>query len=216
MRSLELSFDCGELISTVFQHPLIGNRLVAVRGKTVGAFRSSTGSFQWTTGVQALSVLVVGTKLASLDQGWSPDGFKISGRTGSLAVSLDNAIMKDVNWLQDMFGVDTTGTSQIRRVLLRTNSGMKRKGPVAVAINENFLPMSSVRVCDSRGQELNLQKLRTLYRTIAPTPTVPGATLDTDIIDLGPNENAEEHAAPKSRFDLEGEAQALMYIARYG
>ena len=70
----------------------------------------------------------------------------LTGSRGSFASSLDYAITKQVLWIQDMFGMDGRGMSVAGRVFVRTNPNLKRAGPVMVAINRNFLPVSSLEI----------------------------------------------------------------------
>jgi hypothetical protein len=69
----------------------------------------------------------------------------ISGGLHSLAASLDYAIDKQPVWLREMFGSDSHGTPIMKRLLIRSNSGRKRSGPVAIAMNTGFLSVESNR-----------------------------------------------------------------------
>jgi hypothetical protein len=81
-----------ELIRTQFRSPLIHEEICAVRGKTAGAY--STGvTFQWTSAVQALSVLL----LKAAARGRLNKDLNhplLEGGKGSMASSLDASIYK--------------------------------------------------------------------------------------------------------------------------
>ena len=132
-----------ELIKTCFHSPLLPQAITAVRGKTAGAF-STTATFQWTSAVQALSILLlraterVETKRHSIEP-------LLEGGKGSLASSLDASLYKQTAWL-DLFGATARGDSMSRRVLTRTNPGRRRSGPVMISLNERVLPANSIEV----------------------------------------------------------------------
>ena len=215
MRSLELSFDGNELVSTLFQHTLLGNPLVSVRGKTGGAFGRTAGSFQWTTGVQAIALLFVGTKLASYNKSSESKEFLLSGRAGSFAVSLDNAIAKDVNWLQDMFGTDPSGRSLVRRLLLRSNSGMKRNGPVAISINLKFLPITEVKICDAQKHELPEAELRRLLSLLDPQGQ-QGSCAPHSLDQSTLKDESSVIGLQLNRYEFEDMSSSLLYAGRFG
>lgn len=132
-----------ELIKTSFKSPTLPEVVVAVRGKTAGAF-STSATFQWTAAVQALSLLLL--KAVIRHQSGSNDNEPLlEGGRGSLASSLDASIYKNTSWL-DLFGSDVHGDSMSRRVLKRTNPGRRRSGPVMISLNEKVLPKQSILV----------------------------------------------------------------------
>lgn len=143
MKKLTLKFFKGELWETTFTHPILQGEAVSVRGKTAGA-RVGAGTFQWTSGVQALSLLLVRAIYASV--GHDAPRAELRGGRGSQAISLDYAISKQVQWLHEMFGTDSIGQLIARRIFLRTNPNCKMPGPVVVAVNEKFLPSENILI----------------------------------------------------------------------
>lgn len=94
----------SELERTLFTGNPVQSEIIAVRGKTAGAYRNA-GTFQWTPGVKALTVVfLTAISRSTLDRKtFSP---LLAGERGSLASSLDYALNKQPEWLFDMFGAD--------------------------------------------------------------------------------------------------------------
>jgi hypothetical protein len=141
---LELYFESAaqrtELTKTRFIHPLLSAERVAVRGKMAGAIFES-GTFQWTKGVQALARLLIAALAAS-----GAGDADLGGTRGSLAAALDEAVHKGSLWLIDMFGMDGSGVALAKRLLLRSNPGLRRPGPVCLSLNRTFLPPAKISV----------------------------------------------------------------------
>ena len=142
-QTFSLNFVAGELVETCFSQSLIPTPLRAVRGKSSGAF-FNCGSFQWTSAVQALSVLFIRAAIDHLRG--NPSLTPLSGERGSLAASLDYAIAKEPEWIIEMFGTDSKATPLIKRLVRLSNSNQKRPGPVAVSLNDRFFPASSIEI----------------------------------------------------------------------
>jgi hypothetical protein len=157
MRNLALYFESGELTEVIFQDGPGAPARASVRGKTGGAFRSA-GSFQWTSAVKALALLVVKTCATTTDALLRGDG-------SSLAASLDYAISKQPLWLTEMFGSDQQGICLIRRMILRTNPERKRPGPVTLGINQMYLPSTSIAVFEN-GKPCTEDRLADLCRAL--------------------------------------------------
>lgn len=138
MRNLTLNFELGQLTEVRYQDDQHANSRRSVRGKTGGPFRSA-GSFQWTSAVKALALLLVKTKAAPMDA-------LLRGDANSLAASLDYAISKQPVWLTEMFGCDQQGISYVRRMILRTNPERKRPGPVTLGINQMYVSSEAVTI----------------------------------------------------------------------
>ena len=138
MRTVTLYFNYGELSQVDFVDSTKNTTRRSVRGKTPGAYRSA-GSFQWTSAVKALSLLLVKARIACSDS-------FIQGETGSMAASLDLAISKQPTWLKDMFGCDQDGLTLARRMILRTNPERKRPGPVSLGLNSNYLDAKNIAI----------------------------------------------------------------------
>lgn len=132
-----------ELLKTTFRSPSIPSEVHSVRGKTAGAYVNST-TFQWTAAVQALSVLLL-RAAADGRRAVKSVHVMLEGGQNSLASSLDGALQKQVGWL-DLFGSNAHGESLSKRILIRTNTGMRRPGPVSVSLNEHVLPRGAITV----------------------------------------------------------------------
>lgn len=133
-----------ELDKTVFQYQGMDSEIVAVRGKTAGPNRD-TGTFQWTPAVKALCVLFMRALTKEL-RGETISGPLVMGGKGTIAASLDYALDKEPQWVCDMFGLDKHGRSLLRRLILRTNPGQKRNGPVCLGLNTNALDTKELKL----------------------------------------------------------------------
>lgn len=153
MRSLKLYFERDQLTEVMVRENAGDAVRRTIRGKTGGAFRYA-GSFQWTSAVKALSLLLVRASL-------SPQNSAIQGHVGSLAASLDYAISKQPAWITEMFGCDQQGISFARRLILRTNPERKRPGPVVLAVNHVYLPSAAIEIFtnDTKCSAIDLEKL---------------------------------------------------------
>lgn len=138
MRQLKLFFNGGQLSQIEFHNGAPGDVRVCVRGKCAGAY-ARAGSFQWTSAVRGLSLLLV----RACDASQSPT---LHGDAGSLAASLDYAISKEPMWLTDMFGYDSDGVCTARRIVLRTNTERKRPGPTVVSLNHRYLRSDCISI----------------------------------------------------------------------
>lgn len=135
-----------ELDQVHFTHSLLDGERISVRGKTASS--GAHGTFQWTTAVQALSVLLLRGALNASNFGLKrfPVINEIKGEKGSLAASLDYAIDKQPAWLAEMFGTDAQGASLFRRLITRNNSGGRRPGPVSITLNLIALPPERISI----------------------------------------------------------------------
>jgi hypothetical protein len=163
MKKVILYFNLGELVETRFFDGTAAGPRVTVRGKTGGAFRSA-GSFQWTSAVKALSLLML--KTASSDEQQV-----LRGEGNSLASSLDYAISKQPQWLAEMFGCDHLGICFIRRCILRTNPERKRPGPVTLAMNLSYLPAASIEI-NIDGHRASKEEMVRLSEQLERNPVV--------------------------------------------
>ncbi|MFN8391273.1 MAG: hypothetical protein U0136_13355 [Bdellovibrionota bacterium] len=145
---LRLSGQQLALNEVMFSHPLLDSPRVSKRGK--GLFPGiCESSFQWTSGVQALTVLCLRTKAAQAASARSsepPTATSIRGGSGSLAASLDYALSKRPLWLLDMFGVDSYGECLSKRIFVRWNPERKRGDEVLVALNPKQLPICGLKI----------------------------------------------------------------------
>ena len=172
MDCLKLHF-VGDEDPSLFQteYLLNGRRIHALRGKTSGAF-AGQGSFHWSIGVRALSVLAIRTSMAALGHPCDPI---LIGDKGSYAASLDYAISKETHWLIDVFGLSDGAGPNFRRVFKRTNSGRKRSGPVAVSFSKYFLQGGAISI------RLNSKDLATISELEALLSTVSAAEFQATV-----------------------------------
>src|SRR5690348_17113655 len=130
MTLLHLEFSSGpqpQLLKSSFEHPLIQQQIVSVRGKSEGAY-SKRHSFQWTPAVRALCVLLVRTKVFSIENSNAGVPALQTNARGSIS-ALDYAIGRHAAWIADMFGVDQHGHLIAQRIFKRSNPERKRPGP---------------------------------------------------------------------------------------
>lgn len=154
MASIALFFSSDSEVAlerVVCNHPFLAQERISVRGRSAGAY-STPNSFQWTSAVRALVLLLLRTKACALGGNASAE-VPMTGGAGSAAASLDYAISKQPLWLLDMFGVDSHGHCLIRRLVRRSNPERKRGGDVALRVNEMQLSAEQIRVAVS-GREL--------------------------------------------------------------
>lgn len=154
--------DLVELCDVTYKPCGADTILRSVRGKSCGAFRGA-GTFQWTSAVQGLSVLMLRALAASKGSNVEPH---LIGAKGSLASSLDYAISKGPLWIGEMFGVQESGNLVIRRLVLISNSNRKRPGPVVISVNERSLAASMIRVTIDDEEISSLEDIEALLRVI--------------------------------------------------
>jgi hypothetical protein len=104
---------------------------IAVRGKDVNN-QGTSGTFQWTSAVKALSALCVGSARERARE--TAASFALVGRHRSPAASLDFAIAKKVRWIREMFGVDKQGQLGILKLIRRRNTELRNPGPVEISL----------------------------------------------------------------------------------
>lgn len=132
-----------ELIKTSFRSPTVPDEIHAVRGKTPRA-HSAAVTFQWTAAVQAFTVFIL--RAAALGhRGANAHEPIVEGGQYSIASSIDYALYKENAWL-DLFGGDIRGDALSKRIIVRTNPGRRRPGPVTISLNERMLPKSAISV----------------------------------------------------------------------
>jgi hypothetical protein len=164
--TLELHFagNSGvELIETRFEGPLNKGPIVAIRGKTIGAFKN-VGTFQWTSAVRALCVLCVRSVIAGLDR--KSIAGQLSGLKSSLAASLDYALSKQPAWLREVCGSDPQGNAYIRKLIVRTNPERKRPGPVVLGLNERSIQVEDIHIFWDRKRLASKEELQKLLVAI--------------------------------------------------
>lgn len=103
----------------------------AIRGSGLG--HTGIGLFPLSKAVKGLTLLLLEHAVVNASSDKTQCAL-IEGRRGSLAASLDYALSKQPQWMCDMFGTDAAGDSLLKRMVRRTNSHLKRPGPVRLSI----------------------------------------------------------------------------------
>jgi len=148
-----------ELYRSEFRRPL-SDQLISVRGKTAAGV-SGAGSFQWTSAVKALTLILCKVAAQKFDHQMTAP-VSISGQEGSLASSLDYALSKQPMWLIEMFGVDSCSNSYLRRILYRSNPERKLPGPVIISVNPKVMTHNNIecwwngKLLDTKSDLMNL------------------------------------------------------------
>jgi ABC-type sugar transport system substrate-binding protein len=148
MASISLYFASGgssiSLVGTRFFGLNLEHPRQSIRGRNTPSIPiRDIGTFSWTSAVKALAILFVNHALAKFEH---PSSGYLKGEAGSLATSLDFCIAKQPMWLVEMFGVDASGSANIRRILRRLNPERKRPGPVEVHVDSSILSPKDVTV----------------------------------------------------------------------
>lgn len=171
--TLNLTFagaDSVQLIQTTFTYAIGGVKKVAVRGRSPGAFINA-GLFQWTSAVRGLCILLIRAKLHRMINNGETSA-KISGERGSLAASLDYAMTKTPSWIIDVFGTDDNGFPLSNKIIARTNSNLKRPGPVILAVNEQLLKAEHITVVWNERSANRPEALHILLRGMGDSELV--------------------------------------------
>jgi hypothetical protein len=127
-----------ELDEIEFVHPLLKTSILSVRGKSCSGHQADA-TFQWTSALQALTVLFLKSTALGSD-------YRMTGVRSSPAASLDYSISKQPMWVLEVFGRDAQGISLIRRIVRRTNSNLKRSGPLFLSLNTAALSPSDITI----------------------------------------------------------------------
>lgn len=140
---------------------------LCVRGKCGGAYLMA-GSFQWTSAVQALCILIVNHKhyYSCPRESRTLNEEYITGGAASPAASLDYAISKQPLWILDFFGVDDSGLSRTRKLLIRTNPERKRAGSVTIRVKHSALPADNIEIFLDERKLMATNELLSLLETI--------------------------------------------------
>ena len=129
----------------------------SVRGQF--AFGRAQSTFAWTTGVQALAILLL---REALSQQSAPAQRKqlsiLTGERGSPATTIDYALSKQPQWVADICGVTKTGRPRLAELLSVSNSNGKRSGPISVWLKAE----SSYSIFVGREQIIQREQLAAL------------------------------------------------------
>lgn len=136
--SLYSSASGPQLQRITVQYPSSGVQISSERGiATVGG----APTFSWSAGVRALTLLMI--RYACFGDSARA---ALRGEAGSLAASLDYAMSKEPLWLLDMFGVDSKGRGNYKRLFKRVNPERRRPGPVIIFVNQSLLSSTDMQV----------------------------------------------------------------------
>jgi hypothetical protein len=169
-RSFELHFAGSadvQLVEARLIDRATGVQRITVRGKTPGAIRDA-GTFQWTSAVRGLCILLAKAKMIQA-LGGASNAANILGHQGSLAASLDYAITKQPIWIRDMFGNDPNGNTLAQRLISRTNPNRKRPGPVILGLNERAVLPADITITWNGKRAESAEVLKTLLRNLGDT-----------------------------------------------
>ena len=125
-----------ELFRISFYHPLLNEARICVRGKSTAAF-AADGSFQWSSAVRALSILLLKAAADRLNPYSSSDAI-LEGGKNTLTASLDYALAKEPLWISDVFGKDKNSRPLSRKLFRRSNPEGIHDGPRAVSLADNY------------------------------------------------------------------------------
>ncbi|RMD87674.1 MAG: hypothetical protein D6808_01030, partial [Candidatus Dadabacteria bacterium] len=147
---LELFFDDNEGLPALSRScftPCFGDTCgvtrVSLRGRTGS---SQVGTFAWSSGVKALCSLFIKQKIFDLSQDEALPYPKLSGSRGSMAASLDYALSKEPQWLQDMFGITYDGTLIVKQIIERLNPERKAGPVVMIWLSPDFTEGSEINI----------------------------------------------------------------------
>ena len=160
---LEFYGELFQLSKTHFKRDN-GKSFTAIRGKTAGAIQGA-GTFQWSSAVRALSVLMVRSTIAQFYP-HNQNLTVLSGFAGSLAATLDYALSKQPTWTTDIFGVDSSANSYMRKLLLRTNPERKYPGPVSISLNSRLLSAQNIKIFLNDRMVVSENELRSLLANL--------------------------------------------------
>lgn len=139
---LTLDFIDSQLFRIAFHNTASKSTRCSYRGRVVG-YPGQTGTFGWSRGAIALTVLLLGHKLTQFDPGVQA---VLVGVRGSLASSLYGSLVKESVWLAELFGISPTGELYAKRLLRIQNPGLKRSGPLRAWCNDNWLAADQITV----------------------------------------------------------------------
>jgi hypothetical protein len=140
-------------------------KILSVRGKTGGAY-GNVGTFQWTSAVQALAMLMIRHRLQLESDGNGLPSGVIFGDENSPAASIDYALTKRPTWLMDMFGTEPNNRPYSAKLFHRTNPNRKRFGPVIICVNQALLKPLDVTVLVDEVEVQDITKLKTMLDVI--------------------------------------------------
>lgn len=145
---LELYFvsgDSPELIKTRFLAPSYSEFITGLRGCNVP---QSAVPFKWGTASHALSLFFVKSVEFFLDN--RLDEMILEGKARSPANTIANLLYKRPTcWVLDLFGVDTSGRSLLKRPILCCNALKRRPGPIQVFFRKGLCNPERIRIfCD--------------------------------------------------------------------
>ncbi len=143
--TLELHFssiDAPELIQTRFVCPRLDMHIIGIRGCNVPNFAVP---FKWGVASHALCLFFV--KTVDFYNNNKLNQCILSGVSKSPANTITNLLYKRPTcWLLDLFGVDISGRSLLKRPILCCNALKRRPGPIKVYFRTGFYKAENIRI----------------------------------------------------------------------
>lgn len=162
---LELHFTNAkspELIRTYFDSPHTHAPIVGCRGE---AFSRTLKPFKWVTSTHALSIALLGAAKQHYEN-IPYDRPVLVGGTPSAASSLYYLIKRDAVWLLDLFGVDPSGNTLLKRMFRFVNAHRTRPGDVEVYLWTSRLPQSAIKVFVDQNEISTYEEICALHAAL--------------------------------------------------
>lgn len=138
---------CMQLDKAIYINDWPAERILSVRGKTVGPYVNAKACFVWSAAVKSLVVFFIRAALKNINPLNShDDGPLMIGTKGSLAHSLAIAMRKEPRWLTEMFGTDSSGVSNIKRIIYASNLYLNFGDKVSLGLNTKRLSYETIEV----------------------------------------------------------------------
>ena len=193
-----------ELVRTRFLSTLCESVLECSRGKSYQSL-GMTGSFGWSAAVRGLCLLFIQSAINRVAGSNIPWGTLVQGLRGSPSAALDAALSKQPVWVQDMFGVDSTGLSNLRRILVRNNPELKRPGPVILGLHRNWAESLQVRIFLNDREITDRIELETLVSSLQQPNT------STHVQAPSTAQAGQEHKSFNLAEDIVSETRAMLW-----
>ncbi len=165
MNSFDLYFTSSpdlQLVKTCFYFNF-NAPIITVRGKNF-THSGQSGSFLWSSGVKSLAYFLI--QSVCLSQMGSKNVFILSGAKKSLAHSLSLTIIKEPNWLAEMFGVDVQGNTRARKLLQIRNQYYNLGNLVEISLNTQFLALTEINFYLNDQKQTSIKSLIQLRESL--------------------------------------------------
>lgn len=121
------------ITEALFYSPSLGVNSCLVRGRLVGP---DSLPLQWSKAVKGLCIFAL----------YAKKQIPFEGGRGSYASALDLAIGKGTRWLADLFGSNSKGLCNIRRIVRRKNPELKSGEVCSLSLNEGLLSHHDIEI----------------------------------------------------------------------